>query len=152
MRIWVDADAVPNEIKDIIVRASRRLSLETVLVANKNLRTGPSSLVSSVKVKQGEDVADFYILTESAKGDLCITADIPLAAELVEKGLVVLDPRGETYDADNVRERLAVRDFMAGLRESGVQTGGPPPFNAQAKQKFAARFDAALTKAVRAQR
>ena len=150
MRIWVDADAVPGEIKDIILKASRRLSIETVLVANKSLRHGSSALVSSVRVKQGEDVADGYIVAESAAGDLCITADIPLAAELVEKGVIVLDPRGETYSVDNVRERLAVRDFMAGLRESGVQTGGPPPFNAQAKQKFAARFDAALTKAVRA--
>jgi uncharacterized protein len=149
MRIWVDADAVPNEIKEIILRASQRLQIETILVANKNVSVGRGPFVSLVRVTQGPDVADAHIVDNSVPEDFCITADIPLAAALVEKGLTVIDPRGDVYSPANVGERLAMRDFMAGLREAGTQTGGPPPFNPQAKKKFAATFDSLLQKAMR---
>jgi uncharacterized protein YaiI (UPF0178 family) len=148
-RIWVDADAMPGEIKEIVLRASRRLQIETVLVANKNVATGDDPLVSLVRVDAGPDVADAYIVDNSAPADFCITADIPLAARLVDRGLTVIDPRGELYSAESIGERLAIRDFMAGLRASGVQTGGPAPFSPRAKQKFAALFDRLLTEAVR---
>lgn len=149
LRIWVDADAMPGEIKDIILRASQRLKVPTVLVANKNISVGPGQYATFVRVAQGADVADAYIFDSSEAGDFCVTADIPLAAALVEKGLTVIDPRGELYSRDNVGERLAVRDLMSSLRESGVPTGGPPPFSPKAKQKFAALFDRMLTQALR---
>jgi uncharacterized protein YaiI (UPF0178 family) len=152
VRIWVDADALPGEVKDIILRASQRLRLPTVFVANKNLQVGPSALVTFVRVGQGADVADAYIAEQSAAGDLCVTADIPLAAILVGRGLTVIDPRGDEYSDANVGERLSVRDLMASLREVGVQTQGPPPFDAKAKQRFAARLDSLLTRALRASR
>jgi uncharacterized protein YaiI (UPF0178 family) len=149
LKIWIDGDAMPGEIKEIVLRAAQRLKVPAVLVANKNVHVGTSSFVSFVRVTQGADVADAYIVDASAPGDLCVTADIPLAAQLVDKGVVVIDPRGDQYAAGNVGERLAMRDFMAGLREAGVQTSGPPPFSAKAKQKFAARFDQLITKALR---
>jgi uncharacterized protein YaiI (UPF0178 family) len=149
VRIWIDGDAMPGEVKEIILRAAQRLRVPTVLVANKNVQVGNSSFVTFVRVTQGPDVADAYIVDGSAAGDFCITADIPLAAALVAKGLTVIDPRGDLYSPDTVGERLAMRDLMAGLREAGVQTSGPPPFDARAKQKFAARFDQLLTKALR---
>jgi uncharacterized protein YaiI (UPF0178 family) len=149
VRIWVDADALPNEIKEIILRASARLGIETVLVANKNVAIGDDPLVSLVRVDAGPDVADAYIVEHSAGGDFCITADIPLAARLVERGLTVIDPRGELYSAESIGERLAIRDFMRDLRASGVQTGGPAPFGARAKQRFASQLDRLLTAAVR---
>jgi uncharacterized protein YaiI (UPF0178 family) len=149
LKIWIDGDAMPGEIKEIILRAAQRLKVPAVLVANKNVQVGNNPLVSFVRVTQGADVADAYIVDHSAPGDFCITADIPLAAQLVDKGLTVIDPRGDLYAPGNVGERLAMRDFMAGLREAGVQTGGPPPFSVKAKQKFAARFDQLITKAVR---
>jgi uncharacterized protein len=150
VRIWVDADAVPNEIKEIILRASQRLSVPTILVANKNVAIGRGPLVSLVRVTQGPDVADAYIVDNSAPEDFCVTADIPLAAQLVDKGLTVIDPRGELYSSSSVGERLSIRDFMASLREAGVQTAGPRPFSPKAKQKFAALFDSLLTKALKA--
>lgn len=149
MKIWIDGDAMPGEIKDIILRAAQRLKVETILVANKNVGVGAGPFVRFVRVARGADVADAYIVEASAPADFCVTADIPLAAALVDKGVTVIDPRGELYSPSNVGERLAMRDFMAGLREAGVETGGPPPFNAQAKQKFAARFDSLLTRALR---
>jgi len=149
MKIWVDADALPGEIKEILLRASQRLQVELVFVANKNVHVGPSPLVSFVRVKQGADVADAYIAERSAAADLCVTADIPLAAILVAKGLKVIDPRGDEYSEANVGDRLSVRDLMASLRDEGVQTQGPPPFNAKAKQRFAARLDTLLTRALR---
>ena len=149
MKIWIDGDAMPGEIKEIVLRASQRLRVPTVLVANKNVQVGASPLVTFVRVTQGADVADAYIVDGSAAGDFCITADIPLAALLVARGVTVIDPRGDRYSEENVGERLAIRDFMSELRDSGVQTGGPRPFNAQAKQKFAASFDALLTRALR---
>ena len=152
MKIWVDADALPGEIKDIILRAAERLKLPTILVANKNLAVGRGAHVSFVRVTQGPDVADAYIHDRSTPADCCITADVPLAVALVGKGLTVIDPRGELYSPDNVGERLAMRDLMTGLREAGVETGGPPPFNARAKQRFAALFDRLLAQALRGSR
>ena len=140
---------MPGEVKEIILRAARRLKVPAVLVANKNVDVGSGAFVSFVRVDKGADVADAHIVAASAAGDFCITADIPLAAQLVDKGLTVIDPRGDLYSTETIGERLAMRDFMAGLREAGVQTGGPPPFDAKAKQKFAARFDQLLTKALR---
>jgi uncharacterized protein YaiI (UPF0178 family) len=149
LRLWVDADALPGEIKEVILRASLRLRLPTVFVANKNVDVGVGRWVSFVRVAKGSDVADFYIVEQSEPSDLCVTADIPLAAALVGKGLTVIDPRGDLYSEATVAERLSIRDFMAGLREVGVQTGGPPPFHPKAKQQFAARLDSLLTKAMR---
>lgn len=149
LTIWVDADALPGEIKEIILRAAQRLKVRTVLVANKNVSVGASAMVSFVRVAKGADVADSYIAEASSAGDFCVTADIPLAAVLVEKRLVVIDPRGDQYSEATVAERLSIRDFMAGLREAGVQTGGPSPFDAKAKQRFAARLDGLLSKSLR---
>ena len=152
LKIWVDADALPGEIKDIILRAASRVQLPTIFVANKNVDVGIGRWVSFVRVSKGADVADFYIVEQSTAKDLCVTADIPLAAALVAKGLTVIDPRGDLYSEATVAERLSIRDFMAGLRDAGVQTGGPPPFSAKAKQQFAARFDTLLQKAQRGSR
>jgi uncharacterized protein YaiI (UPF0178 family) len=151
LKIWIDGDALPGEVRDIILRAAQRLRVAIVLVANKNLHVPAHPLISFVRVAQGPDVADAYILDSSTAGDFCITADIPLAALLVAKGLTVIDPRGDLYSEETVGERLAIRDWMTGLREAGVQTGGPPPFDAKAKQRFAARFDHLITKALRGQ-
>jgi uncharacterized protein YaiI (UPF0178 family) len=150
LTLWVDADALPNEIKEIVLRASRRLRVATVFVANKNVWVADEPRVAFARVPEGPDVADAYIVEASAPGDLGVTADIPLAARLVAKGLRVIDPRGELYAAGSIGERLAMRDFMAGLRDAGVQTGGPPPFSRKAKQRFAATLDRELTRAVRA--
>src|SRR4051794_35623380 len=139
--MWVDADALPTEIKEIILRASRRLRVETVFVANKNVWVDDDPLVSFVRVTEGPDVADAFIVEASAPADLCVTADIPLAARLVDKGLIAIDPRGTLYSEASIGERLSIRDFMAGLRDAGVHTSGPPPFNAKAKQRFAATLD-----------
>jgi len=149
MKMWVDSDALPTEIKEIVLRASRRLSVETVFVANKNVWVRDDPLVSFVRVTEGLDIADDFIVEASAPGDFCVTADIPLAARLVDKGLIVIDPRGDLYSADGMGERLSVRDFMADLRGAGVQTQGPPPFSPQAKQRFASTLDRELTRAVR---
>src|SRR5215468_506007 len=118
---------MPGEIKDILLRASQRLQVPAILVANKNVHVGNGAFVSFVRVTKGPDVADAYIVDASAVGDFCVTADIPLAAALVAKGLMVIDPRGDLYSKENIGERLGMRDFMEGLRESGVQTGGPRP-------------------------
>jgi uncharacterized protein YaiI (UPF0178 family) len=152
LKIWIDGDAMPGEVKEIILRAAQRLEVPAILVANKNVHVGNSAFVSFVRVAKGADVADAYVVEASAAGDFCVTADIPLAALLIEKGLTVIDPRGDLYSTETVGERLAMRDFMAGLREAGVQTGGPPPYDAKAKQKFAARFDQLITKALRDRR
>ncbi|MFP4624810.1 MAG: YaiI/YqxD family protein [Gemmatimonadota bacterium] len=147
MKIWIDADAAPNAVKEIVFRASARLGLETAVVANQRLSTPKSNpRVESVIVPGGPDVADRYIIDHAAEGDLAITADIPLAAALVERGVLVLDPRGERYSEANVRERLSVRDFMDTLRGSGVETGGPRPYGRQERQEFANALDRLLTK------
>lgn len=147
MRIWIDADACPRDVKDVVFRAAERTGTAVVLVANKAMHVPRSPLVSFVQVKGGPDVADDHIAEHAVAGDLAVTADIPLAARLVEKRAVVLDPRGEEYDEENVRERLSVRDFMAEVRDAGVQTGGPPAWSPRDKQRFANALDRALQRA-----
>lgn len=144
MRIWVDADACPVVIRDIIFRAARRTETAVTLVANQPVRIPRSPLIQTVQVPQGFDVADNHIVREAAPGDLVVTADIPLAAEVIEKGARALNPRGELYTRNNIRERLSMRDFMDELRGSGVQTGGPPPLGAREKHAFAAALDGLL--------
>lgn len=144
MRIWVDADACPNVIKDILFRAAEREKLILTLVANQPLRTPPSQYIRSIQVPPGFDVADDRIVQLAAPGDLVVTADIPLAAGALGKGAQALDPRGELYTADNIREKLAVRKLMDELRSSGVETGGPAVFSAPDRQAFASKLDRLL--------
>lgn len=146
MHIWVDADACPNTVKEILFRATTRTGIPLTLVANHFLRTPPSPLIKTKQVEGGFDVADDYIAAECAVGDLVITADIPLAAAVMKKGGHALNPRGEFYTDDNIRERVAMRNFMDQMRASGVQTGGPPALNDRDKQKFANALDAFLAR------
>ncbi len=150
MTIWVDADAAPRDVKEIVFRAARRLEIEAVLVANQRM-PAPSDnpYVRTVWVQGGPDVADRHIAEHAAAGDIAITADIPLAAILVEQGVTVLDPRGERYTEENVRERLSIRDFMDSLRGAGVETGGAKPYGPREKQAFAAALDRVLAAARR---
>jgi hypothetical protein len=144
MKLWVDADACPRDVKDVIYRAADRRRIATVFVANGNLNLPRSPFLSTVRVGAGLDVADAYVAEHAQPGDLAITADIPLAARLVEKGVRAIDPRGDVYDADNVRERLAMRDLMKDLRDSGLVGGGPKAFGARDKQQFANALDREL--------
>src|SRR5687768_8703465 len=145
VKIWVDADAAPRDVKEVVFRAAQRLRLAAILVANQRMPVPLNNpFVSTVWVQGGPDVADKHIADSAAPGDVAITADIPLAAILVEKGLVVLDPRGEQYTEENVRERLSIRDFMESVRGSGVETGGARPYGAREKQAFAAALDRIL--------
>ena len=141
MRIWVDADACPVVIKEILFRAAVRMKIELTLVANHVLRVPASSLIRFVQVPAGFDVADNEIVKRVKKDDLVITGDIPLASEVIEKGAVALNPRGELYTKDNIRARLNMRDFMETMRASGVDTGGPPPLNQKDRQNFANQLD-----------
>jgi len=144
MRIWVDADACPNPIKEIVFRAAERLKIQLTLVANKSLRTPPSAYINTIQVAAGFDMADDKIAQEVRAGDLVVTADIPLAAAALAKGGRVLDPRGEIYTRDNIEARLAMRKFMDELRASGVDTGGPPPFCQGDRQAFARQLERLL--------
>lgn len=144
MQIWVDADACPSVIKDILYRAAERKQLLLTLVANQLLRTPPSKYIKSLKVGAGFDVADNEIVRLCQAGDLVITADIPLAAEIIAKGGFVLTPRGERLAQDNIGERLNLRDFMDTLRSSGTQTGGPPPLHQRDRMAFANALDKML--------
>lgn len=141
MAIWVDADACPNVIKEILFRAAERTQMMVTLVANQNLRVPPSRFVRAIRVPAGFDVADNEIVRECQPGDLVVTADIPLAAEVLAKGAVALNPRGERYSEATIRERLTMRDFMETLRASGVQTGGPDSLGPRDRQLFAAELD-----------
>ncbi len=141
MTIWVDADACPVVIREILFRAAGRTGVEVVLVANQYLATPPLSNVRAIQVAPGFDVADNHIVQAAAAGDLVITADIPLAAEVMAKGAEVINPRGEAYTADTIRQRLNLRDFMDTMRASGVQSGGPPPLGPRQKQDFANALD-----------
>ena len=146
MTIWVDADACPNVIKDILFRAAERAKVRTVLVANQYIRVPTSAFIASVQVASGFDVADNEIVKRAQPGDLVITADIPLAAESIEKGAVALNPRGELYTQENVRARLNMRDFLDTLRASGVQSGGPAPLTQTERQAFANQLDRYLAR------
>ncbi len=146
MNIWVDADACPVVIKEILFRAAERAAVTTTLVANKLLRTPPSPYLHAIQVEAGFDVADNRIVQAMAAGDLVITADIPLAAEVIEKDGHALNPRGEFYSKENIQERLTMRNFMEELRASGVETSGPSAFNASDRKAFAAQLDKFLAK------
>lgn len=141
MQIWVDADACPVVIKEILFRAAERTKVITTLVANQFLRTPPSPYIKTMQVPGGFDVADQRIVQELSAGDLVITADIPLAAHVVEKGGYALNPRGELYTIANIRERLAMRNLMEELRGSGVEISGPAAFKLADRQAFAAALD-----------
>ena len=149
MKIWVDADACPRVIKEIVFRASERLQVEVCLVANKALTKHNSRFVTSVVVPDGFDVADDYIAEHATSRDLVITADIPLAARIVEIGGVALDPRGELYTEENVGERLSVRDLMQELRGEGLIQGGPGQFGLVDRQRFASSFDRTVTRLIK---
>lgn len=145
MRIWADADALPGPIRDILFRAAERTGRPLTLVANKRLRIPHSRLIRFERVKPGADVADNFIVQAMEPGDLVVTADIPLAALVVEKGGLALDPRGELYSEENIGERLAFRNLMQELRSEGLQTGGPAKLGSRAKQEFANALDRLLT-------
>ena len=146
MNIWVDADACPGVIKEILFRAADRTETLVTLVANHSLRIPPSSYITFLQVTSGFDVADDEIVKRLASGDLVITADIPLAAEVIENGGHALSPRGAIFTADNIKSRLNMRDFLDTMRSSGVNTGGPPPLNQTDRQAFANHLDRLLTK------
>ena len=146
MQIWVDADATPAVIKDILFRAADRMRIDTTLVANKLLRVPPSPYIRALQVPTGFDVADNEIVRRMEAGDLVITADIPLAAQVIEQGGHALNPRGEFYSRENIRERLNMRDFMEELRGSGVAVSGPQAFSQSDRQAFANQLDRFLAR------
>jgi uncharacterized protein YaiI (UPF0178 family) len=146
MKIWIDADACPAVIKEILFRAAQRTGVQLTLVANQFLRVPKAANISMIQVAQGFDVADNEIVKRVGEGDLVITSDIPLAAEAIDKGGYALSPRGELYSTENIRGRLNMRDFMDTLRSSGVDTGGPPTLNQADRQAFANHLDSFLTR------
>jgi uncharacterized protein YaiI (UPF0178 family) len=151
VKLWLDADAAPRDVKDICLRASDRLKIDTILVANQRLQLPAGyTQVSAIRVDGGPDVADRYIVEHATSGDVAVTADIPLAALLVPKGVVVIDPRGEQYTLETIGERLSVRNFMDELRGSGIETGGHAAYGPRDKQAFANALDRVLTRAMRA--
>jgi len=146
IRIWVDADACPKVIKEILYRAADRVGVPLTLVANQPLQVPGSRYIRSVQVGTGFDVADNHIVEQAQAGDLVVTADIPLAAEVVARGCLALNPRGELYTEENIRQRLNMRDFLDTLRGSGVDTGGPASFSQGDRQAFANQLDRLLAK------
>ena len=146
MNIWVDADACPGVIKEILFRAAQRKGVQLTLVANQPLRTPPAPNITSLQVSAGFDVADDEIVKRAGSGDLVITSDIPLAAEVIEKGGYALSPRGELYTISNIRARLNMRDFLDTMRASGADTGGPPALHQRDRQAFANHLDRLLAR------
>ena len=146
MKIWVDADACPVVVKEILYRAANRTQVPLILIANQMLRVPPSPWITAVQVPGGFDVADQRIVKEAQSGDLIITADVPLAAKAIAKGAIVIDPRGELLNAGNIQERLAMRNFLDSLRSSGVDTGGPAAFSDADRKAFANQLDRLLAK------
>lgn len=144
MHIWIDADACPKPIKEILFRAAERTEIPLTLVANQPMRTPPSRHISTVQVPHGFDVADNYIAEKVEDGDLVITADIPLAADVIEKGGLAISFRGELYTTDNIKQRLSMRNFLDELRGSGVDTGGPSSFSHSDRMAFANQLDRIL--------
>ncbi len=149
MKIWVDADACPAVIKEILFRAAKRTGLQMTLVANHFMQIPQAKNIDFLLVKSGFDVADNEIVKRLSAGDLVITADIPLAADVIEKEGLALNPRGELYSADNIRARLSVRNFMEQLRSSGVETGGPPAINKNDRNTFANNLDKILSRHIK---
>lgn len=146
MQIWVDADACPKVVKEILFRVAERAKIQVILVANQSLVTPKSAFIKTVRVAAGFDVADNYIVEEIKKNDLLITADIPLAAEVIEKGGHALNPRGELYSTETIKQKLVMRDLMDQLRGSGEMTGGPPPLNQRDRREFANQLDRFVAK------
>ncbi len=146
MKIWVDADACPGVVKEILFRAAERTATPLTLVANQSIRVPPSRHIRAIRVAAGFDVADNEIVRRVEAGDLVITADIPLAAEVIEKGALALNPRGELYTAENIRSLLNMRDFMETMRSSGIQTGGPAAFSQADRKAFADALDRLLAR------
>jgi uncharacterized protein len=147
VQIWVDADACPVVVKEILYRAAERTHIPLILVANQPLNTPRSPYISSRRVESGFDVADNYIVANIESGDIIITSDIPLAAEVMEKGGHAINPRGEHYSHDTIKQKLIMRDFMDTMRSSGVQSGGPPPLNQTDRRNFANALDKLLAQA-----
>ena len=147
MTIWVDADACPNSVKDVLYRAAERTQLQLTLVANAPLSVPRSKWIKTLQVPGGFDVADDHIVAQVQAGDLVITADIPLAAAVIERGAAALNPRGEQYDRDTIKQKLVMRDLMDQLRGSGIQSGGPPPLGPVDKKRFADALDRWCAKA-----
>jgi len=145
LKIWVDADACPVVIKEILFRAAQRTGISLTLVANQPVRVPPSPVIKMLQVASGFDVADNEIVRRVEVGDLVITSDIPLAAEAIEKGATALSPRGELHTKDNIRARLNMRDFLDTMRASGMDTGGPPPLSQSDRKAFAGHLDRLLT-------
>jgi uncharacterized protein len=150
VRLWVDADATPRDVKDIVFRAAHRLGLDTIVVANQRVPVPLGHpMVSAVRVEGGPDAADRHIAENAVRGDVAVTADIPLASQLVAAGVAVVDPRGYEHTTETIGERLSIRDFADALRGAGVETGGPRPFGPKDKQAFASALDRVLTRALR---
>lgn len=152
MKIWIDADACPRIVKEIVFRASERLAVPVCLVANADLSRAHSPLITSVRVADGPDIADDYIAEHATAADLVITADIPLAARIVAKDGVAIDPRGEVYTEENVGDRLSLRNLLQELRGAGLVQGGPAQLGMTDRQRFASSLDRLLTRMVREQR
>ena len=146
MKIWVDADACPKAIKEILFRAAQREQLELTLIANQTLNVPPSAFINSIQVKSGFDEADDEILRRMSGGDLIITSDIPLAAEVLTKKGIALSPRGELFKESTIGERLRTREFLENLRSTGEVTGGPPPFDLRDRKAFSDHLDKLLRK------
>ena len=153
MRIWIDADAAPREVKELVFKTATRLKIPVVLVANQSIWVPPgNSLFASVTVREGANIADKYIVENAVAGDLAITADIPLAAQLVEKQVLVIDPRGEQFDDRNMAGRLAARDLFDAARGAGMEFSGPAPYSPKDRSAFASALDRILTKAMKTAR
>ncbi|MBL4819755.1 MAG: YaiI/YqxD family protein [Gammaproteobacteria bacterium] len=148
MKIWIDADACPVVIKEILFRAAQRTGIDLTLVANQSIATPPDQHITSIRVSSGFDVADNEIVARVNSGDLVITSDIPLAADVIAKGALALSPRGELFSSSNIKARLNMRDFMDTMRASGVDTGGPPALNQRDRKAFADNLDRLLANAV----
>ncbi len=146
MRIWVDADACPGSIKELIVRAARRLKVQAVFVANKHIGLPDSTYLSTVRLPKDPEAVDEHIAQSAQENDLAVTQDIPLASALIPKGVVVMTPRGELFTEANMGERLSIRNFMQDIREAGATTPGPKQFSQRDKQRFADAFDRELTR------
>lgn len=144
-KIWVDADAAPRVIKEVLIKASQRRGIKIVFIANSWFQLPRSDKLKWIQVAAGADVADDYIVSHCEAADLIITADIPLAARVIEKGALALRPRGGLLDAGNIAQKLSIRDFSTELRDMGINTGGAPPFDAKAKQRFSNALDRWLT-------
>jgi uncharacterized protein YaiI (UPF0178 family) len=150
MKLWIDADAAPRDAKELVFRASKRLGIEVTLVANQSIGVPPGNrLIQVVTVRDGANVADQYIIEHAQPGDVVLTADIPLAAQLVAKEVFVLDPRGEVYDDRNVGVRLAARDFLDAARGAGMELSGPRPYSQRDRTEFASALDRILTRAIK---